>query len=185
MEIEQVITLANQIGFDHVGIVNMDALKPLAKVRDMCSHDKCNRYGKTWSCPPACGSLDHAQKRIDQYQSGVLVQSTCHMVDDFDFESMKATEKDHKEKFQTLVRQTRFFDDSCLPLASGSCTICHKCTYPDRPCRYPKKMFPSMEAYGLWVSDVCVKSDMPYNYGPKTTTYTACLLINKRDIKGK
>ena len=32
-----------------------------------------------------------------------------------------------------------------------------------------------MEAYGLFVSDVCVRSNLAYNYGPRTLTYT-CLL---------
>ena len=30
--------------------------------------------------------------------------------------------------------------------------------------------------YGLFVSDVCVRSNLAYNYGPRTLTYTACVL---------
>lgn len=33
-----------------------------------------------------------------------------------------------------------------------------------------------MEAYGLFVSDVCVLSNLDYNYDPCTLTYTACVL---------
>ena len=33
-----------------------------------------------------------------------------------------------------------FADMSALtPLEAGCCTICAKCTYPDKPCRYPSK----------------------------------------------
>ena len=63
-----------------------------------------------------------------------------------------------------------------LPLTAGTCTLCHTCTYPDRPCRHPKQRLSSMEAYGLFVSDVCVRSNLAYNYGPRTLTYTACVL---------
>ena len=35
-----------------------------------------------------------------------------------------------------------------------------------------------MEAYGLLVSDVCLKSGVKYYYGPKTMTYTSCILID-------
>ena len=63
-----------------------------------------------------------------------------------------------------------------LPLSSGGCHICQKCTYPDAPCRFPEKAFPSMEACGLVVNDVCKASGVPYNYGPRTMTFTGCVL---------
>ena len=34
----------------------------------------------------------------------------------------------------------------------------------------------SMEAYGLFVTRVCKDNGIPYHYGPKTITYTACVL---------
>ena len=62
------------------------------------------------------------------------------------------------------------------PLSSGGCGICEKCTYPDAPCRFPDRAFPSMEACGLVVNDVCKASGIPYNYGPRTMTFTGCVL---------
>jgi len=37
----------------------------------------------------------------------------------------------------------------------------------------------AMEAYGLLVSDVCVRSGLAYNYGPGTMTYTSCILYSE------
>ena len=34
-----------------------------------------------------------------------------------------------------------------------------------------------MEAYGLFVSDICTRSGLNYNYGPNTLTYTSCVLF--------
>ena len=65
------------------------------------------------------------------------------------------------------------------PLTAGCCTICAKCTYPDKPCRYPSKRLSSMEAFGLFVSDICARSGLGYNYGPRTMTYTSCLLYSE------
>ena len=73
-------------------------------------------------------------------------------------------------------RQTRLLFPHCLPLTAGTCTLCHTCTYPEHPCRHPKQRLSSMEAYGLFVSDVCIRSNLAYNYGPRTLTYTACVL---------
>ena len=82
------------------------------------------------------------------------------------------------EMLLSLARQARLLFPSCLPLSSGACSLCRKCTYPDRPCRFPGKRLSSMEAYGLLVSDVCQKSGLPYYYGPKTITFTACILTD-------
>jgi hypothetical protein len=40
-------------------------------------------------------------------------------------------------------------------------------------------MLSSMEAYGLLVSEVCRASGLPYYYGPKTLTFSACILTKE------
>ena len=65
-----------------------------------------------------------------------------------------------------------------LPMGTGGCTMCESCTYPDAPCRFPDRRMPSMEAYGLVVSDECKKNGLPYYYGPNTMTFTACVMID-------
>ena len=84
-----------------------------------------------------------------------------------------------KKYFDNFVRQMRLIKGNCLPMGAGACTRCRKCTYPDRPCRHPDRLYPSMEAYGLWVSDVCTRSGLGYNYGPQTITYTSCILYDQ------
>ena len=46
-------------------------------------------------------------------------------------------------------------------------------------CRYPAKRLSSMEAFGLFVSNVCSRSGLGYNYGARTMTYTSCLLYSE------
>ena len=99
--------------------------------------------------------------------------------DDFDYATIEAVGAAHKRRFAGFARQMRRAYPGCLPLTAGSCTLCARCTYPDRPCRYPTKRLSSMEAYGLLVSDVCTRSGLAYNYGARTMTYTSCVLYNK------
>lgn len=113
------------------------------------------------------------------YSGGVIVQTTGTMADDFDLDAIRETERLHKTRFLTLARQVRCFQPDCLPLTAGACTLCRKCAYPDKPCRFPGKMLSSMEAYGLLVSDVCIKSGLKYYYGPGTMTFTSCILTEK------
>ena len=171
------INLAVEAGFTNACAISMDALVDMPEVRDMCASGRCKIYGKRWACPPACGTLDECAERMKSYTQGILVQTTAQMKDDFDVETMLGTEVTHKQNFLKLVAQLRKIHPDCLPLTAGTCTLCRKCTYPDAPCIRPGEMLSSMEAYGLLVSDVCIKSGAKYNYGPQTMTYTSCILF--------
>ena len=78
------LRLAEDIGFSHYAELNMNALIARSEIRDMCITGKCQRYGKSWSCPPACGSLETCAARMKHYSSGILVQTTALMEDEFD-----------------------------------------------------------------------------------------------------
>ena len=62
---EELLALAGGCGFDHVGLLCVEKLVLDPKVRDMCAADKCRSYGKSWSCPPACGSLEEIGRAVD------------------------------------------------------------------------------------------------------------------------
>lgn len=175
---QQLLALATDQGFDHVGPLKISALQFNPAVRDMCKADRCNNYGRCWTCPPGCGTLEEIAEKASGYHRGILLQSTGILEDDFDIDTMLETEKRHKERFLSLVERIRKDYPHCLPMSAGACSICKSCTCPDAPCRFPHLAIPSMEAYGLLVSQVCKDSGLPYYYGPKTLTYTACILID-------
>lgn len=178
MTTEEILWLARDVGFDHTAELNMAALDFRPEVREMCASGRCHAYGTRWSCPPAVGDLVQIRRRTEKYRRGVVVQTTGQMAHDFDAKGIFDVERRQKERFETLVRQIRYSYPGCLPMGTGACTICRKCTYPSRPCRYPERMFISMEAYGLMVNDVASKSGLEYDYGPLTITYTALILID-------
>lgn len=175
---ENLLILAKQAGFTQAAPLDASVLEVRTEVRDMCASDRCQAYGRSWSCPPACGTVEQCQAHMSRYARGILLQTTGDMEDDFDVDTLFQTEQKHKAAFSTLARQIRTLYPNCLPLTAGTCTLCRKCTYPKSPCRFPRKRFSSMEAYGLLVSDVCLKSGLKYYYGPKTITYTSCILID-------
>ena len=172
----ELFTLSRELGFTAAAPVNMSALTPLEEVRAMCEADRCGRYGRSWACPPGCGTLEHTRARIEMYSEGILVQSTAKLADDFDYDGIQALSRTHARRFAALARQMRLLCTRTLPLSAGPCLVCRRCTCPDRPCRYPNRRLSSMEAYGLFVSDVCTKSGLSYNYGPRTLTFTSCVL---------
>ena len=174
------IKLAEDVGFEDVRQLNMGSLQVMPEVREMCAADRCKIYGTRWACPPGCGTLEQCRERIERYKSGILVQTVGALEDEFDAEGIAEAHRKHDSRFKLLTRQIRSMLPDCLPLSAGTCTRCEVCTYPDKPCRFPKKMLSSMEAYGLLVSDVCTKSGMPYYRGEKTITFTSCILLEKK-----
>lgn len=173
------VELALELGFSHAAPMRTENLRALPEVREMCASGRCQRFGKSWSCPPACGSVEECETRMHAYQSGVLVQTTAELDDPFDIDGMNRAQEEHKKHFLTLTRQARLLCPPVLPLTAGSCSLCRSCTYPDKPCRFPDKMLSSMEAYGLLVSDVCRDAGLPYYYGPGTLTYSSCILTKE------
>lgn len=176
-EAKQLIQEAIDTGFSQAGELNVSALVFMPEVREMCAADKCHAYGRSWVCPPACGSIEEVSARASQYSRGILVQTIGRMEDDFDYETIVETQKKHAVNFRKLIVRLRERYDDLLPMTAGGCDLCRTCTYPDAPCRHPEEAMTSMEAYGLFVSRVCEASGIPYNNGPQTITYTSCYLL--------
>lgn len=176
-DLNEILALAEQIGFTHAGPLVMDALVFRPEVREMCAADRCGHYGRTWTCPPGCGTLEEITEKASQYTWGVILQSTGELEDPFDAETMMETGRLQAERFDAIIARVRGLVSDCLPMSAGGCSRCRPCSYPDAPCRFPELAAPSMEAYGLIVSDVCRDSGIPYYYGPNTITYTGCILF--------
>ena len=170
------IIKAEELGFSTATSLDTKSLRPLQEVRDMCSADRCQAYGRNWTCPPMCGTLEACSLRLAKYQKGILLQTVGQMQKTIDTKAYIETEKKHLQMFQAFAELIREEYPNALCLGSGGCRICDKCAYPE-PCRFPNKAYSSMEGYGLFVSQVCKDNGIKYYYGEKTITYTACILF--------
>lgn len=178
-QMDQMAGQAVDFGFSHAKALNPATLHVYTEVRDMCAADRCGIYDHCWTCPPACGSLDEHRERLERYHSGIIVQTTGTLEDQFDFEGMQDAGTRHQELFRSFAAELRPRFTDLLALGSGGCNLCESCTWPTQPCRHPEKAISSMEAYGLFVSEVCRDNDIPYTYGSGTITYIGCYLWNE------
>ena len=176
METANWIEKALSMGFDHAVALDPATLVFRADVRAMCAADKCGAYGKNWSCPPHCGEPEVCAAALKGYARGILVQTVGKMEKRIDTKAYRETERRHLENFYRLAADFRAVHPDALCLGSGGCRICGKCAYPE-PCRFPEQKYPSMEGYGLFVTQVCRDNGLKYHYGEKTITYTACILF--------
>lgn len=174
---EEAKQIAENLGFSHIGFFDAAGLEYRTEVRDMCRADKCNKYNRTWTCPPACGTLEEIAARTKDYDWGILLQTTGEMEDQFDAETIMEAMELQAERFMQFCDLLLDRGEDCLPMGSGGCSLCKTCTWPDAPCRHPERVHPSMEAYGLLVNDTCKLADVPYYYGKNTITYTSCILF--------
>lgn len=171
------ITKALEAGFDAAGALDCSTIILRPEVRAACEIDKCRRYGKSWSCPPGCGSLDECAARIHPYTKGLIVQTVGKLEDEFDGEGMMEAAHRHAQTFSFFSRELRKEYPGMLPLGTEGCSNCDSCTYPDAPCRDPHGASAPMEAFGMMVRDVCKANGMEYYHGKGTITFTGCFLL--------
>lgn len=169
--------LALSCGFSHVGNLDVSTITLHTEVREACAADKCHAYNKNWVCPPACGTLEECGQKINAYKKGLILQTTGELEDSFDFETMDQLATDHAKTMHKFSDELKKLYPNALILGDGACKRCKTCTYPDAPCRFPERQSSAMEAFGMVVSEVCMKNDMKYYYGPGTLTYVGCVLV--------
>lgn len=170
------IEKALELGFSQAVPVDIATLIPHSHVRDMCVSDQCGAYGRNWTCPPYCGSLEECAEKIQACRRGILLQTVGILEKTIDTKAYRRTEQRHMEQFHRFSAALRQVYPKALCLGSGGCRICPTCAYPE-PCRFPEKACASMEGYGLFVTQVCRDNGLRYHYGERTIAYTACALF--------
>ena len=131
-------SIAKACGFTVAAPLAPGTLQFLPEVRSMCAAGRCRQYGKSWSCPPACCTLEEARERAAKYSHGLLLQTVGPREDSYDFEGMMAVSHENDAHFDALIDALRDngFSDT-FPMSAGSCTRCAACTYPDAPLPLP------------------------------------------------
>ena len=166
---------AISLGFSKAVPLDVDTLQPRQDIREMCAANTCGAYGKNWTCPPYCGTLEECSDKLRQYSRGILLQTIGSTEKLIDTKAYRRIEAQHLEQFHRFCEELRQIYPYALCLGSGGCRICGKCAFPER-CRFPEKACSSMEGYGLFVTEVCRSNKLSYHYGERTITYTACIL---------
>lgn len=180
INMEEALKIAEDAGFEVVAPMDPQTMKFLPEVRDMCEVNTCKQWGKKWTCPPACGTLEELEAKLLRYQEGVLFQTIAHMKNEFDGDGMMEAFKVMGAATTKLLDALVERDEDIWPFGSDGCFNCESCTYPDAPCRFPERAYPSMEACGLMVMHVCRDNDVTYYYGPGTVAFTGGFLFNPK-----
>ena len=140
-----------------------------------CEANTCGKYNKSWTCPPASGSIEAHKKKISAFSSAFVFTTISALDDSFDYEGMMRA-KDLHNRITGAMHEK--FGRINPVYGAGGCSLCETCAYPE-PCRLPEKIFPSIEAAGINVTELSKAGGLRYNNGENTITYFSMILCNE------
>lgn len=146
------------------------------RIRTVCETE-CPRYGKTWACPPAVGSVEDCIARCRSFPEGLMIATLTEVSDIANLEETLATRPGHEEITHMAEALLREEGVEVFVLSTDSCAICPQCTYPNAPCRHPEKMYPCVESHGIVVTSLAERYGIEYQYGSNVVTWFSLLLF--------
>ena len=161
-------------------ILDRDQVNFLDHVRYVCETE-CPCYGKSWSCPPAVGTVDECRERCQKFTHVFLFTTIAEVNDITNMEETLATREAHEEVTRELTAVFRRRFGETLTLSTESCAICPKCSYPDGPCRHPDKMCPCVESHGSLVTELAEAAGIPFINGANVVTWFSLIWFNGKE----
>lgn len=148
------------------------------RVRSICK-EECPRYGTSWSCPPGVGSVEQCRQRCGQFLNAFLFTTIAEVNDTDNMEETLATRPAHEAVTKEVQKILEIHFGETLALSAQSCAICRACAYPEEPCRYPDKMLPCIEGYGIVVPPLAEKAGIEFVNGAGIVTWFGMILFSK------
>ena len=136
----------------------------------------CPDYGKWYCCPPYTPTPEQTRQTFDSYNRAIL----------FHLQWTKGVQsgREIKNYMNNVVAMERelFLDGfyRAFSMLAGPCILCKECTLlENRPCSFPEKARPSMEACGIDVYQTACNHDLPLYqlHTVEETRNIYCLLL--------
>ncbi|MBR5515581.1 MAG: DUF2284 domain-containing protein [Clostridia bacterium] len=163
-------------GIHEYAFLNPADIEFKEEIQEICANGACEMYGKTWACPPALGTAEDCRKKCNEYTKAMFFCAKYDLEDSFDYEGMIEAGKKFRELCDVIYNLAGADFQKYLVLCNGACLRCKECTYPDSPCRFPEKLFLSLEGCGVMVSSLARSLGMKYINGKDTVTYFGMIL---------
>ena len=177
---DEIIAEALRLGAFKASVIKTDEIETDRAFRAMCEANSCGVYGKCYMCPPDVGDIDKLMAEVGNYDYALVYQTVTELEDSYDFEGMIEARKKMPD---ISVKLRKTFEDMeishALHLGVGNCGVCETCAKRNgEPCRFPALALPSLEAYGINVSQLAKAAGMKYINGQNTVTYFGAVLFS-------
>ena len=172
-EIEALIT---RYPIYQYAFVSTDDIEFTDKVRSICKKE-CARYGKSWSCPPAVGTLDECKNRCRRFPEALFFSTIADVEDYSDMDRLLETRMEHEKITGEIEELLKKEGNQCYTLSSDSCALCEKCTYPKRSCVHPEQMHPCIESHGIVIIPLVEANHMDYFMGERMVVWFSLIFL--------
>ncbi len=146
------------------GFLKTEQIEFTEKVRLVCKLE-CQRYGTSWSCPPAVGTVGECRERCMQYPQALFLSTVHEIKDSMNLTEQLESKREHEKITSQIEERMKAIGLDLYRMSGDSCAICEQCTYPDAPCRFPEKMHPCIESHGIVVANLAEACQMEYYIG--------------------
>lgn len=160
--------------FDHSKTIAASAVPFDNEVRRLCEQNRCGKFGKTWTCPPAIATIEKLRESLTGFNRFLIFYKVYTLEDSFDWKGMMKGVNDFQSRIFKLKKHIRAKDPAFdfLVLGAGACQVCDACTYPEnKPCRFPDDAMHSVESFGIDAMKLMRDNGLKYNNGSNTVTY--------------
>jgi len=147
------------------------------EVRSLCERNACGMYGKSWACPPGVGSVADCKARCREFHHALIFTSLSPLRKKHDISGWQEARIRHETMTESAVSIVRSQFDRILALSTEGCMVCESCAYPNKPCRFPERMFPAIEGFGINVMQLAKTCGIKYYNGPNTVTYFSIIFF--------
>ena len=148
------------------------------RVRWICEHD-CSRYGTSWACPPAVGTVEECRKRCLSYAHGLVISSIAEVSDISNIDETLAARVPHEELTDRVRSIMQELGAEPFVLSTESCAVCRTCAYKQNlPCRHPDRMHPCVESQGINIIPILEANGLEFQFGQNIVTWVSLLLYN-------
>ena len=177
---EKIINICTDLGAYRSNVIEAQKIETDKAFRNMCASNACGMYGRCYMCPPDVGDIEALMAEVKNYDYALVYQTVTEIEDSYDFEGMTEAKKKTYPIAQALREIFVGINISkVLHLGAGGCGVCERCAkQTNEPCRFPNLALPSLESYGINVSDLAKSAEMKYINGQDTVTYFGVVLFS-------
>lgn len=147
------------------------------KVRFICESE-CPMYGKSWSCPPAVGSVGECLTKLRLYRDIFIFSTVSEVADITSMESTLPARREHQQTVRAVLNYFRENFGEVTALSAEACALCEKCVYPQESCRHPQVMLPCIESQGIIVTELAERCGMAFMLPGNTVVWFGMIFFN-------
>ena len=157
--------------------IDPNTLEFSQRIRWICENE-CPRYGKSYACPPAVGSVESCREKCLSYGECLVIGTITEVEDISDLEADLRTRFDHEALTNEIADLLRQQGVEPYILSTDSCAWCDVCACCEgKPCRFPEKMHPCVESHGINLIPTLEENGLEFQYGDNIITWYSLLFL--------